>query len=405
MARREGADAAVPVSWDQVHAFRMARHHLDRPASKAGLAQVVADACGIQAQVMAAAQLALRVRVRGLTLEDVERALWQDRSIARVWCMRGTVHLVPSSEFAVFVRGSSTRQEGRVEHWLTRAGGTKASADRLVDAAAAAMDRPRTRDDLAAHVRDSLGIPIEKRGSRGWGSPSDAAGFRIGRSVVTVPDIAFMGSYRALVCFGPDEGQGTTFVRPDAWLPGWTDLPLEEAEDALLRRYLRAFGPATVHDFAAWSILAVGHARQIWNRLAAELSPVSLDGRTAWVVRGDLLPLRRAAFREPTVRLLPYFDSFLMGHRGRDHLVDAGHYKRIYRPAGWVYPAVLRDGRIVGEWSYERANGHLRVAVRPYTALDEGAKDRVRSEADDVARFLELSEARVRFVAARGTGR
>ncbi len=401
MARGEDSVDANPVTWDQVHAFRMTRHHLDRPVPKSRLAQAVADACGIQAQVMAAAQLALRVRVRGLTLEDVDRALWRDRTIARVWCMRGTVHLVPAREFAVFVRGSSTRQESRVEHWLARTGGTKASADRLVEAASSAMDRPRTRDELAAHIRDSLGIPIERRGSRGWGSPADAAGFRVGRSVVTVPDIAFMASYRARICFGPDEGQGSTFVRPDAWLPGWTDVPLEDAEDALLRRYLRAFGPATVHDFAAWSILAVSRARQIWGRVAAELAPVSLGGRTAWVLRGDLPALRRAALREPTVRLLPYFDSYLMGHRGRDHLVDAAHYKRIYRPAGWVYPAVLRDGRVAGEWSYERANAHLRVAIRPYAALDEETKDRVRREADDVARFLGLSEARVRFGAAR----
>ena len=350
---------------------------------------------------MAAAQLALRVRVRGLTLEDVDRALWKDRTLARAWCMRGTVHLVPSDEFAVFVRGSSTRQLARVENWLHRTGGTMSSADRLLAAAGAAMDRPRTRADLAVRIRDALGVPIEKRGSRGWGSPLDVAGFRVGRSIVTIPDLAFIGSYRAQACFGPDEGQGTTFVRPDAWLPRWSDLPLEAAEEALLVRYLRAFGPATVHDFAAWSILAVSRAKQVWSRLADQLEPVALQGETAWILRRDLSALERSRLRSPTVRLLPYFDSFLMGHKGRDHLVDAAHYRRIYRPAGWVYPAVLRNGRVAGEWSYERANARLHVTVRPYAPLDAGTKDRVEAEADDVARFLERPEARVRFLAAR----
>ena len=393
--------ATPPVTWEQVHAFRMARHHLDRPVPRSRLPQAVADACGIQAQVMAAAQLALRVRVHGLTLEDVERALWEDRSVARVWCMRGTVHLVPSDEFAVFVRGSSTRQEARVTAWLERSGGTRAAVDRLLEAAGAAMDRPRTRGDIAVHIRDSLGIPIENRGSRGWGSAPDAAGFRVGRSVVTVPDLAFMGSYRGLASFGPDEGQGTTFVRPDAWLPAWRDLPLSDAEDALLRRYLWAFGPATVSDFAAWSILTLGRAREIWSRLEGEMSPVAVGGRTAWVLRRDLSALRRAKLDRPTVRLLPYFDSFLLGHKGRDHLVDAAHYKRIYRPAGWVYPGVLVDGRVAGEWSYERRGKRLQVRVRPYLPLGEGTKDGVRSEAEDVARFLEASESRVSFAKAR----
>ena len=379
----------------------MARHHLDRPAPKAQLARAVADACGVQAQVMAAAQLALRVRVRGLVLEDVERALWQDRSLARVWCMRGTVHLVPSDELAIFVRGSSTRQLGRVAAWMARSNAPPGSDQPLVEAACAAMDRPRSRSEIAEHIRDSLGVPIERRGSRGWGSPADASGFRVGRLVFTIPDLAFMASYRALACFGPDSGQGSTFVRPDAWLPSFRDVPVEDAEDALLRRYLRAFGPATAHDFAAWSVLTLGRAREVWDRAASELIPVTLEGRTSWILRKDLTSLKRARLGGPTVRLLPYFDSFLMGHRGRDHLVDAAHYKRIYRPAGWVYPAVLRDGRIAGEWAYERANHHLRVVVRPYVALDEGTKDLVRKEADDVARFLGFPEARVRFAAAR----
>ena len=400
MSRGDDAEA-VPVSWDQVHAFRMARHHLDRPASRARLARVVADACGIQAQVMAAAQLGLRVRVRGLTLEDVERALWTDRSLARVWCMRGTVHLVPSDELGVFVRGSSSRQVGRIANWLARARAPDGAVDRLLGAAAAAMDRPRSRGEIALRIRDSLGWPIEKAGGRGWGNPQDAPGFRLGRFVVTIPDIAWMAAYRGLACFGPDDGQGSTFVRPDAWLREWRDVPAEQAEDALLRHYLRAFGPATASDFAAWSILTVRRAEAIWERAASRLAPVAVGGRTAWVLRGDLSALRRARLDPPAVRLLPYFDSFLMGHKGRDHLVDAAHYRRIYRPAGWVYPAVLRNGRVAGEWSYARANAHLRVAVRPHLPLDEGTKDRIRAEADDVARFLELSEARVRFLAVR----
>lgn len=401
MVASDDARKAYPVTWPQVHAFRMARHHLDRPVPKSRLAQAVGDACGIQAQVMAAAQLALRARLRGLALADVERALWQDRTIARAWCMRGTVHLVPSDELAVFVRGSSTRQLDRVAAWMARSKAPAGSERRFVEAACAAMDRPRTRSDIAAHVRDALGVPIEKRGSRGWGSPADASGFRVGRLVFTIPDLAFIASYDALACFGPGNGQGSTFVRPDAWLPSFRDTTVEDAEEALLRRYLYAFGPATATDFAAWSVLTVSRAKQIWSRLEGDMAPVALDGRTVWLLRRDFPTLKRAKLARRTVRLLPYFDSFLMGHKGRDHLVDAAHYRRIYRPAGWVYPAVLVDGRVAGEWSYERRGKALRVRIQPYEAFDGETQDGVRSDADDVARFLEAPEAHVAFARPR----
>ena len=89
------------VSAEKVAAFRLSRHHLATPASKASLAGVAGDMGGAQAQIMSAAGLSLRARIRGLRPEDVERALWQDRALAKIWCMRGTVHIVPSDDLSV----------------------------------------------------------------------------------------------------------------------------------------------------------------------------------------------------------------------------------------------------------------------------------------------------------------
>src|SRR5439155_14086944 len=102
---------APEVSADQVAAFRLSRHQLATSAPKASLARVAGDMGGAQAQIMSAAGLSLRARVRGLRPEDVEKALWQDRTLAKIWCMRGTVHLVPSDDLAVFARGSKGRAD------------------------------------------------------------------------------------------------------------------------------------------------------------------------------------------------------------------------------------------------------------------------------------------------------
>src|SRR3989441_7166983 len=106
-----GTDDGPRVSADQVAAFRLSRHHLVIPAPKAALARVAGDMCGAQAQIMAAAQLSLRARVRGLRPEDVEKALWRDPTLAKGWCMRGASHLVPSGELALFARGSTGRAD------------------------------------------------------------------------------------------------------------------------------------------------------------------------------------------------------------------------------------------------------------------------------------------------------
>ena len=78
----------------QISAFRLHRHHLDLRAPRSQLPSVVRDVCGVQAQVTAMARIALWARLRELTVDDVERALVQKRTIVKTWSMRGALHLL-----------------------------------------------------------------------------------------------------------------------------------------------------------------------------------------------------------------------------------------------------------------------------------------------------------------------
>src|SRR5215831_946104 len=59
-----------------------------------------------------------------------------------------------------------------------------------------------------------------------------------------------------LLCFGPSQGNKVTFVRPDQWLEDWSEVVQGDALAEVLRRYLAAYGPATLQEFAQW--FAVG---------------------------------------------------------------------------------------------------------------------------------------------------
>jgi len=391
----ESRDTPV-VSAEQVAAFRLSRHHLATPAPKASLARVAGDMCGAQAQIMSAAALSLRARVRGLRPEDVERALWRDKTLAKVWCMRGTVHIVPSDALAVFVRGSTGRVN-RDTAWLEGHGYSAKMIDRALDALRPALDRPRTRKELADVIAKTLGVSAHRKSGRGWGAPRNAPGITIEGKSLPLGYLVFLACYRGLACAGPTEGNEATFVRPDVWLPKWRDLPVEEAETELLRRYLHAYSPATVRDFFAWVRMTLRGARAIWARMAGELAPVRIEGEVAWILREDLAALQHAKLERPVVRLLPYFDSFLMGHDERGHLVDPALHKHVYRPAGWVSSVVLLDGRVAGVWTQERKGQRLLIGVEGFHALPAAIKSAVKDEAEDLGRFLEVPDVHVTF--------
>src|SRR5690349_18128777 len=86
----------IQLSEDQVLGLRLRAQRLaGLPAGdRAGVAAVVREICGVQAQELPAAGLAVRARSVGLVAADVETARVEERSIVRTWGPRGTLHLL-----------------------------------------------------------------------------------------------------------------------------------------------------------------------------------------------------------------------------------------------------------------------------------------------------------------------
>ncbi|MCI4350999.1 MAG: winged helix DNA-binding domain-containing protein [Thermoplasmata archaeon] len=387
-AKPRGSTSTGPtISWSQVAAFRLRQHHLIERAPAGALLSVLDDMNGAQAQVLSAAFISLWARIRGLTPARLERALWRDRTLAKAWCMRRTVHLLPSAQLAVFVRGTTRRAEKELQY-MRRHVVSGPALDELVDAVLDAMDEPRTRSEIAVRVGRSLGLRVLAERGGGWGSARAVACVKVRGVSCSVVYLLHVVAARGVVCSGPPRGNESTFVRAEAWLPKWRDVPVPAAERELLRRYLHAFGPATPADFAWWTGMTLSGARSIWALEEDALARVNVDGREAWILRRDLPELEMAVIDRPSVRLLPFFDSFVLGQKDRGHLVDAPQYGHVYRGQGWVAPVVLSDGRVTGVWSHTARGPRLDLRVRSFAPMKRALATRVRAEGRDLARFL-----------------
>jgi Winged helix DNA-binding domain len=383
------------VTWDQVAAFRLARHHLLERASKKALLSVVRDMGGAQAQLLSAAQISLWSRVRGLRIADVEEAI-RERTLVKASCMRRTLFLVPSEHLATFVRGTAGRAEKEIR-WARGKGVPNRVIDAAIEAALGALDEPLTRPEIAERVSRALGVRMQSFEGGGWGNRRKLAAVPVGELNYPVVELLHLAAARGVICYGPRRGNEPTFVRADAWIPKWQDVPKEQAEELLLRTYLRAFGPANAADFALWTGITLTEARAIWARQQADFAPVNVQGWEAAVLQEDLKELARAKFERPLVRLLPYFDSYLLGHKEREHLVALTHRPNIYRPQGWIAPVVLVNGRAVAVWEHARAGNRLVVEVTKFGSISRRITAGIREEARDLSRFLGIPNVDVQI--------
>src|SRR5438876_2307170 len=92
----------VSATWDEVRARRLARSSLAARAPAARLVDLTHDLGGVHAQVQASAELQLASRVDGIAQADVREALWERRLLVKAWTLRGTLHLHPARELALW---------------------------------------------------------------------------------------------------------------------------------------------------------------------------------------------------------------------------------------------------------------------------------------------------------------
>lgn len=364
------------LSDEQVRLLRAKAQWLgeDRVGPHAKVAQVAMAVVGLQAQDAPAASLSIRARSAGLTQADVGHARVAGRSVVRTWLMRGTLHLAAAEDIhwllallgPIFARGGRRR---RAQLGLDDK--TSASGVDVIRHALAAKG-PLSREQIATALTAS-GIQVEGQATY---------------------HLVYLAALQGIACFGPDAAGGKpSFVLLDDWLERGPVIPREEALGRLALRYLEAFGPAGPEDVASWSGLPMSDARTAWKRILAQLVEVETAAGIAWMLKAhkDRLDDCSGSTAPQTVRLLPAYDTYLLGYRSRAIAVPPKHARRVHPGGGVIRPALLVNGRVRGIWATKRRRQELEVVVEPFATLNDDEMPQLEAEAADIGRFLDTA--------------
>jgi hypothetical protein len=373
------------ISQEQVNGFRMDRQFLTNRVSRTELVSVVEQVCGIQAQMPAAAQLQLWARVDGLKPTDINKALWQSKTLLRTWCMRGTAHYISTREYPAYLEAIIKPRIPRRKEWLEKRGMREFGEIAKIDPAQHDFEAinqtvvkrlsqgPATRDEMADIVEKELGPE-----ARPW--------VDTGYYIVTK-----LLAYEGKVCFGPDLDGKSTLVRTDQWLPKQLSVTQETAENTIISNYLQCYGPATPQDFSTWSGLKMTTVKPIWERISDQLVEITFNEKPAWILENDLSLLQKTKKGTRPVRLVPHFDIFLLGHKDKSHIVDEAHYKQVFKKAAWIAPVILCDGQVIGTWKQKRTAKKVSVTAEPFASLTKSQIDNVETETQRLADYFELT--------------
>jgi hypothetical protein len=340
------------------------------------LVEAVEAVGALQAQHWPALPVALWSRVQGFSVEDLYAAL-QRRELLSGTLLRATLHLVSAREhpaYAAVVAAAGT------DDWRR----TSAAPGGEVDALRAALlaytrEAPRSGEEIAAFIEEWVAAhpdaidpaELERQRAHRWR--------------------AFL-RWSALVREPADGRWGTKAPAALRAAPGSAAAPPDEEEAlaAVIRRHLRAFGPAGAEDIAGWIGWRVTPVRAALEGLAPQLERVEEKGGSRPLY--DLPEAPRPDPETPAApRLLAAFDSVLLAYATgrRARILPDAHRDAVYERANLrIRPTFLIDGLVAGTWSIEVRRREALLTLQALQRLPRSERAALVSEAERLVRAL-----------------
>ncbi|MBT2745600.1 MULTISPECIES: winged helix DNA-binding domain-containing protein [unclassified Lysobacter] len=342
--------------------------------------QMIERLIGLQAQAPNPPYLGLWTRLQEFSLDDLSQAM-HERRIVRATMMRGTLHLVSADDYRalrpvlqpVLRRLSMQSAHAKALDGLDLATVRRAGADAL-------REQPLSATALGAAL------------SAHWPAHDSNELALLVRSVeplVHVPPAGIWDSHKA-----------ASFATAQDWLGAAI---AEEADDAaieaMLLRYLGAFGPASARDASVWSGLTA--TRQHLQRLRPRLRVFRDEDGTELF---DLPDAPRPHEDTPAPpRLLPEFDNVLLAHAQRARILPESRRASVFTRNGLVAATVLIDGFVGGVWKLQREAALATLTIAPFKRLSAADRAALETEAEDCLSVAAPEQTRreVRFAAVR----
>lgn len=309
---------------------------------------------GMQSQAPLAPHVGLWTRLRDFAPDELSE-LTEQRQVVRLHLMRNTVHLVSARDCldwrALFYPLHAAEYSAHF-----RGGTEDVDRDALLAQARRLLEqRPRTRAELGRLLAE------------GWPDADPSA-------------LAYAATHHIALCQVPPRG---VWGRngPAAWAPveSWLGAPLRSTPvDALVLRYLGAFGPASVADVQVWSGLT--RLGEVLERM-----PLRAFRTEAGQVLYDLPDAPRPSADTPAPpRFLPEYDNLLLSHQDRTRVIADNRPVPLPPGNGATAGTFLVDGVWQGTWQFRDQT----LRVQPFTPLRPADRDALLTEAERLCAFV-----------------
>ncbi len=351
------------------------KHHLTDDTRIDDIVQIVRDLCGLHATGSTVPYLSLFARTRSFVKEHLDEELYAKRSLGKIRCMRGTLHIL-TKEMIPVVNAATRRMIEKTSKRFAEFRGV--SNDKYEEASKSIQDVLKGGAMTASEIRKALKTELD------------------------VSAILYlMCDQGLLIRSRPEKGWRDKNHKYTLFHEYFPDIDLEmdelEARTLLVHRYMNSFGPVTENDIAWWTGMGKTRVREALNKIQEQTVQIEVSNLKSdfILLRSDVNLIKtQAPLKKRTVNLLPSLDPYLMGYKERERYLDYNHYSRTFDRSGNATSTILLDGRVVGVWDYAEDERPL-VKLLLFEGVERDVLREIRSKTRKIGRFIADREVKV----------
>jgi hypothetical protein len=338
----------------------LARQFLLKRTDRSPL-EVIRWLVALQGQVSNAPYIGLWTRLQAFRRADLV-GLLENKQVLRASSLRGTLHIIAADDYLQF-------------HSLLKPALTRNLY--LFAQRTEGFDLERFIAEMQAYIREQPRTAVELRAKMEELYP--------GMGKQQIADSVRM--HMALIQILPAGTWGFTGKPAHVEASMWLERPFSNADSVLsqlIRRYLAAFGPASVKDMQQWS--GITGIRPAIEALRPELLTFRDEqGRELF----DLPDAPRPSADTPVpVRFLPEFENLLFSYEERGRIVDRAYFPAIFTQNGQNCATFLVDGFVAGSWKIERGPTSATLAIYPFNPLPSNVQATLQAEGERLMRWV-----------------
>lgn len=320
------------------------QHLLERTSATAQ--EMTRHLVGLQAQENLPPYLSLAARLEDFDPYAVTAGL-EDRSLVRFLVMRGTVHLLTADDALMLRSWTAPVHEREIRISQSIGPARDVDRDAFLAALAELLDEPMSQK--------AIGLALAER----FPAYAPTQLGQLARSAAPMVQVPPRGTWK---------GSGTVVYQ---YVDRWVGRPTVEPDvEEIVRRYLRAFGPATAADVTAWS--AVTRLGPVVKAMTDLVTYEDEAGKVLYdVLEGELADEDAPA----PVRLLGAYDNVWLSHAARDRVTDPESRNAWMAENGASAHALFADGWLAGLWRAEDGRVKVLQTLRPLTSAEKSELD------------------------------